>query len=145
MVSYARLSELLWRTVLPAAVGGLIVAPGAAWLIDLNHRANAAQQNGSALNFTPALLMLVFALAVLPLGSWLVLWIARTPASPLVMLVGWICSLLFSLTFAGGDHPYWTYGLCALVGYGMAGLATALLVPPKARSGARPYGREAAG
>ena len=69
--------------------------------------------------------MLVFALAVLPLGSWLVLWIVRTPASGWVILFGWLCTLVLVLTLAGGTRQYWVYGLCALGGYGVAGLACA--------------------
>jgi hypothetical protein len=130
MVGYAGLPRLLGRTILPAAVGALLTAPAAAWLIGLNHRVNQAQQNLSNLNFTAALAMLVFVLAVLPLGSWLILWTVRTPASGKVMLLGWICTLVLVLTFAGGTQPYWAYGLCALGGYGVSGLAVALLDRP---------------
>jgi hypothetical protein len=45
MVGYAGLPRLLGRTILPAAVGALLTAPAAAWLIGLNHRVNQAQQN----------------------------------------------------------------------------------------------------
>ena len=134
MVGCTRLPQLLWRTILPAVVGALLTAPAAAWLIGLNHRVNQAQQNLSNLNFTAALAMLVFVLAVLPLGSWLILWAVRNPASGLVMLFGWICPLVLVLTFAGGTQPYWVYGLCALGGYGVAGLALALFDRP-ARTG----------
>jgi len=130
LVRHTRLLRLLWRTILAAVVGALLVAPAAAWLIGLNQRVNQAQQNGSNLNFTAVLAMLVFALAVLPLGSWLVLWIARTPASGLVVLFGWLLTLVLVLAIAGGTRPYWVYGLCALSGYGVAGLAVGLLDRP---------------
>ena len=106
-------------------MGAALTSAGAAWLIGLDQRVNRAQQGRNIMDFTAALAMLVFVFAVLPLASWLVLRAVRTPAPGSVMLFGWLGTLVLVLASAGGTRPYWVYGLCALAGYGLAGVGGA--------------------